>query len=68
MYRVCAHTQCSSRKNTYGGDGTTFYADIRRDGHHTQYWQENGLRQNASRGDGVVFRGDGNPRFSSLGQ
>ena len=61
MYRVCVHTQCSSRKNTYGGDGTTFYADARRDGHYTQYLQGNGLRQNALWGDGVVFRGDGTP-------
>ena len=39
------------------GDGSTFYADVRRDGHYTQYLQGNGLQQNALWGDGVVFRG-----------
>ena len=43
------------------GDDTTFYADVRRDGHYTQYLQGNGLRQNALCGEGVVFRGDDTP-------
>ena len=60
MYRLCVHTQCSSRKNTYGGM-VQLFTQIRRNGHYTQYLQRIGLRQNALWGDGVVFRGDGTP-------
>ena len=43
------------------GGSYNFYADVRRDGHYTQYLQGNGLRQTALWGDGIVFRGYGIP-------
>ena len=50
-------TQCSSCKNTYGRDGTTFRADVRRDGHYT--CKGTVYVKMSYKGDGVVFRGGG---------
>ena len=41
------------------GDGTTFHADVKTDGHYTCKGMVHAKMFN--RGDGVVFRGDGIP-------
>ena len=60
---ACLFIHSARVVKTRTGDGTTSYADVRRDGHYTQYLQGNGLSQNALWGNGVVFRGDGTPRI-----